>query len=90
MTQRALIVDDEPAARRVLRTMLARHQHLFVSIAEAGNGVDAVALINREKPDLVFMDIQMPGFTGFEVLQQLSFHPNIISPRLMKNMLKGV
>jgi two-component system LytT family response regulator len=78
MTQRALIVDDEPAARRVLRTMLARHQHLFVSIAEASNGVDAVALINSEKPDLVFMDIQMPGFTGFEVLQQLSFHPNII------------
>jgi two-component system, LytTR family, response regulator len=73
-----LIVDDEPAARRTQRMLLAKHADMFLSIAEAANGVEAVAFINEQKPNLVFLDIQMPGFTGFEVLQRLTYQPNII------------
>ncbi len=77
-TYRALIADDEPAARRILRTMLATHADLVEIIGEAKNGAEAVEMIDAQKPDLVFLDIQMPGFTGFEVLQQISHQPNII------------
>ena len=75
---RALIVDDEPAARRIVRTMLAAHIDVIEITGEAKNGVEAVEMINEQKPDLVFLDIQMPGFTGFEVLQQITHQPNII------------
>jgi two-component system, LytTR family, response regulator len=74
----ALIIDDEPAARRVLRSMLARHGALVQIKGEASNGIEAVGLIEKEQPDLVFLDIQMPGLTGFEVLQEISHQPNII------------
>ena len=50
----------------------------FVIIEEFNNGVDAVKAINNFKPDLVFLDIQMPGFTGFEVIQRLIEMPQII------------
>jgi len=63
-----LIVDDEQPARRKIRSYLAEESGIG-SILEAGNGVDAVRLIEEEKPDLVFLDIQMPGMTGFEVIE---------------------
>lgn len=75
---KALIVDDEPAARRMMRSMLSYHEGLVEIIGEATNGVEAIQMINDKKPDLVFLDIQMPGFNGFEVLQQLSYQPDII------------
>ncbi|MEM6380046.1 MAG: LytTR family DNA-binding domain-containing protein, partial [Bacteroidota bacterium] len=53
------------------------HKDLIV-IEECNNGVDAVIAINKFKPDLVFLDIQMPGLTGFEVLQRLDEMPQII------------
>ena len=61
-----LIVDDEPAARRKLRGMLERLA-LCDDIAEAGDGEQAVALIRRLQPELVFLDIQMPVMTGLQV-----------------------
>ena len=68
---RALIVDDEPVARKVLREELERVE--FVEIAgEADSGQAALAKINVLKPDLVFLDIQMPMMGGFEVLEQLN------------------
>ena len=75
---KALIVDDEPAARRILISMLAVHAHWISIAGEAGNGAEAIRMIDELKPDLVFLDIQMPDHTGFEVLENISYQPNII------------
>ncbi len=75
--KKVLIADDEKAGRKLIKEYLADFPDLIL-IAEVNNGVDAVTEINRFKPDLVFLDIQMPGFTGFEVLTRLEEIPNII------------
>ena len=67
---RAVIVDDEPDARDVVRTLLGAHDSIRV-VGEATNGRDAVALIRRSRPDIVFLDVQMPDLDGFGVLEQL-------------------
>lgn len=74
---KTLIVDDERLARQELKRLLAHHPMLRV-VAEAANGPTAVEAINRHLPELVFLDIQMPGFNGFEVLKRLSHTPHII------------
>ena len=61
---RALIVDDEPLARRRMRSLLAAETDLEI-IGEAANGTEAVKAISGDRPDLVFLDVQMPGFDGF-------------------------
>ncbi|MBS1797119.1 MAG: response regulator [Acidobacteria bacterium] len=68
---RVLIVDDEPLARRGLRRLLADAPDLVVA-GEAANGRDAVELIERLAPELVFLDIQMPLLGGFEALEKLA------------------
>ena len=65
---RTLIVDDEPLARRGLVIRLERIEDIDI-VGEAGNGRDAVGLVRELKPDLVFLDIQMPVMDGFEVLK---------------------
>jgi len=65
-----LIVDDESLARRGLKLRLKEIADIEV-VGEARNGREALALIAEKKPDLVFLDIQMPGVSGFEVVQQL-------------------
>ena len=65
---RTLVVDDEPLARRRLLAMLATEADVEV-IGEAGTGSAAVEMISGERPDLVFLDVQMPGFDGFGVLR---------------------
>jgi DNA-binding LytR/AlgR family response regulator len=65
----ALIVDDEPLARRILREEIEALDGIVVS-GEAEDGQSALAAIAAQKPDLVFLDIQMPGMTGLEVVQQ--------------------
>ena len=67
---RAVIVDDEPTARRGVRLMLQGDAEVEI-IGEAANGLDAAELIRRERPDLVFLDVQMPGCDGFQVLQKV-------------------
>lgn len=67
---RTVIIDDEPAARRGVRLLLARDARVVV-VGEASSGTEALVLIRREKPDLVFLDVQMPDGDGFEVLRQL-------------------
>lgn len=69
-----LIVDDEPIARAGLREMLRAHEWLSC-IGEATNGLQAVAEINRLRPELVFLDIQMPGLLGTDVLRRLEHQP---------------
>ena len=67
---RTLIVDDEPLARKGLKVRLLQHEEVNV-IGECANGRDAIEVIKAQKPDLVFLDIQMPVFNGFQVLSQL-------------------
>jgi len=67
---RAVIVDDEPAARRGVRLLLSRDPEITV-VGEAADGIEAVDLIRRERPEMVFLDVQMPGVDGFEVLRRV-------------------
>ncbi|WLT33080.1 LytTR family DNA-binding domain-containing protein [Geothrix sp. PMB-07] len=67
---RVLVVDDEAPARSKLKRMLASDAR-FTWIGEAADGLDAVAKTRSLKPDLLILDIQMPGLTGFEVLEAL-------------------
>lgn len=68
MKLRALIVDDERIARQRLRRLLSKEYDVEV-VAEAGNGPEAVERVSRHSPDVVFLDIQMPGMNGFEVVE---------------------
>ena len=65
---RAVIVDDEELARQVLREFLSSHHEVEIA-AECANGFEAVKAVAEQKPDLVFLDIQMPKLDGFEVLE---------------------
>lgn len=71
MSIRSMIVDDEPLARRLLRSMLASEDDIEI-VDECADGREAVEAIHREQPDLLFLDIQMPGMDGFQVLESLS------------------
>ena len=70
MTQRVLIVDDEPPARASLRVLLARDPQVEL-VGECGSGAEAIAAIRAQRPDLLFLDVQMPEVDGFDVLEQL-------------------
>jgi two-component system LytT family response regulator len=67
-TIRVVVVDDEELARQVLREYLSTHKEIEI-IAECANGFEAVKVISEQRPDLVFLDIQMPKLDGFEVLE---------------------
>ncbi len=67
---RVVIADDEPLVRRGLRRLLEREPGVSV-VAECGNGDEAVAAVASERPHLLFLDVQMPGRTGIEVLAEL-------------------
>lgn len=67
---RAVVVDDEPTAREAVTTLLGEHPTVQV-VGEASNGKEAVALVRRLRPDLLFLDIQMPDQDGFRVLDAL-------------------
>ena len=66
---KALIADDEPAARRGVRQLLAGFPEFAVA-GECRNGAEVLAALNQSSPDVVFLDIQMPGIDGFEVIKQ--------------------
>ena len=74
---RALIVDDEPLARRRLRELLAEIEGVEVS-GEASDGASAIASIDATRPDIVFLDVQMPGITGIEVVGRIEHDPAIV------------
>ena len=71
MISRAVIVEDEPLLRSELRDQLQQLWPALQIVGEADNGVEALALIDALQPDLVFLDIQMPGLTGLEVAAHL-------------------
>ena len=74
---RAVIVDDEELARRVLRELLRAHNEVEV-VAECPNGFEAVKAVAELKPDLLFLDVQMPKLDGFEVLELIAEGPAVI------------
>ena len=74
---RTLIVDDEKLARERLLSFLRGYDDIEV-IGQAKNGVEAVRAIDEESPDLVFLDVQMPGMDGFEVLKTVRKSPQVV------------
>jgi len=74
MSLRVLIVDDEPPARERLRSMLAEAGE-FVLAGEAGNGEQAIDMVDRLTPDIVLLDVRMPGIDGLEVARHLAALP---------------
>lgn len=72
-----IIIDDEKDARDLLKQYISEHKELTI-IGEASNGTDAITIINQLKPDTIFLDIQMPGVNGFEVLTKLEEIPEVI------------
>ena len=74
---KTIVVDDEQLARDELRFLLEQLGGIEV-VAQAGNGVDALRVIEEYQPDLVMLDVQMPGLSGFDVLARLDARPRVI------------
>jgi len=77
MTKQAIIIDDERLARNELRKLLGDHSEIEI-IAEAANAEEGKQKIEELQPDLIFLDIQMPGKTGFDLLTELERAPHVI------------
>lgn len=78
MHLRAIVIDDEELARKRLRKMLRSYEKDLEVVGEAENGEDAVNKIETLHPDLIFLDVQMPGFDGFEVVRRVRHKPLIV------------
>jgi len=74
---KALIVDDEELARHVIREFLEPHVEIEVA-AECANGMEAVKAVAQHKPNLIFLDVQMPKLTGFDVLELIGAETRVI------------
>lgn len=75
---KTLIVDDEPLARQELRNLLGAHRGLEIC-GEAGTAREAIGLVEKHAPDVLFLDIALPGMNGFELLEKLPPpHPRVI------------
>ena len=76
-TYKTIIIDDERLARTELRSILKEYTEIEI-IDEAQNGDEGIAKINKLQPDLIFLDINMPGMSGFEMLKKLEEIPHVI------------
>ncbi|KAA8473771.1 LytTR family two component transcriptional regulator [Arcticibacter tournemirensis] len=74
---RAILIDDEPLAREVVKEYLEDYPQIEV-VAECGDGFEGVKAVTQHQPDLIFLDIQMPKITGFEMLELLDTRPAVI------------
>jgi len=74
---RTLIIDDERLARKELNTLLSKHPEIEI-LGECNNAEEAIRMISELNPDLIFLDVQMPGMNGFEMLKQLETVPEVI------------
>lgn len=77
MNTTCLIIDDEKLARELLREFLETFPQIEI-IGECNKGTDAVEQINKLKPDMIFLDVQMPGMNGFDVLDEIEHEPYVI------------
>jgi two-component system, LytTR family, response regulator len=74
---RCMIIDDERLARQEMRKLLDSYLQIEI-VDEAQNADEAIEKIHKSKPDLIFLDIQMPGKNGFELLSELEYTPAVI------------
>lgn len=72
-----VIIDDEQLARELLREYIEQTENLTI-VGEAIKGKDAIEMIDDLKPDLIFLDVQMPGITGFDVLDEITHDPYVV------------
>ena len=72
-----IIIEDEKDARETLREHLSSYRDLVI-VGECDNGMEGIEKINALRPDILFLDIHLPGINGFQVLQQLVHKPSII------------
>lgn len=77
MDIRTLLIDDEDLSRQVMRHLLADHPDVRI-VDEAANADEAIAKIRQHRPDLIFLDINMPGKNGFELLAELDESPHVV------------
>ena len=77
MAIKAIIIDDERLARNELKKLLEQYPDITI-IDEAGNVDEAIEKIDLSRPDLIFLDIQMPGKTGFDLLAEIEKSPRVI------------
>ena len=84
--QKALIIDDERLARNELKKLLQDFPEVEV-IGEAANANEGIEKIENLSPDLIFLDIQMPGKTGFDMLLELERAPHVIFTPVFSNFL---
>jgi two-component system, LytTR family, response regulator len=78
MVFKSIIIDDEAHARKRIKRLLLNYSNVIEVISEASSGPEALELIELHKPDLIFLDIQMPGFDAFELINKLKLLPIII------------
>lgn len=74
---KAILIDDEPLAREIVKEYLEDYPEINV-IAECADGFEGVKSIGQHQPDLIFLDIQMPKITGFEMLELIEHRPGVI------------
>src|ERR1044071_3626400 len=74
---KVILIDDEPLARSMVKEYLQSYADVTI-LQECDNGFDGVKAITQHKPDLIFLDIQMPKITGFEMLELLDSPPSVI------------
>lgn len=74
---KTILIDDEPLARDVIKHYLIDHPEIEV-VAECNDGFEGLKAISQYKPDLIFLDIQMPKISGFEMLELVENHPTVI------------
>lgn len=74
---KCLIIDDDPSARAITRSLIAQDNRLEC-IGECEGSTQGAIAITKHKPDLVFLDLMMPGLNGYEVLEVIEYNPKII------------
>jgi len=78
MLLRTLLIDDEPLAISRLRRLLTPYADLVTIVGEAANGAEGLTAVETLRPDLLFLDIEMPGLNGFEMLARLTYLPMVV------------
>ena len=75
---KTILIDDESLALSRLRRLLLKHSDTFIIVAEAQNGAEGLVEIDRHRPDIIFLDIEMPLLNGFEMLSKLTIMPLVV------------
>ena len=89
MSPKILIVDDEPNIRTLLTQALEDFEANGVKLLETGEGLDAWRLIQTERPELVILDIMMPGLSGYEVCRRVKSDPELAETHIIILTAKG-